>query len=220
MRPLSSWLDDAARGAAERQLRGQAGRGPAAAWGARRFSRRTAVGTAAAGVAGISVLRHVTPAFADADCVAPCLAEATRNHDGTYDQLDRDRRIAESQIQKQIDAERVRLFNARTKKQRAASQARLAQLNQQLQQQVLNEILGQLKSDQNFENNRKRCLSDSQCGDPKKYPGGSTGSSPPPGGTGGGTQSCAGGDHPCNCGGDVTFLCCLPYFTCGQCCGS
>ena len=219
MSALTSWLDDVARGATERQLRAQAGRGPVAAWGARRFSRRTAVGAAATGVVGISVLRHVTPAFADqAACLPLCLGEATRDRDGTYDQLDTDRRINEAGLRRQIAAERERLFSARTKKQRAASQARLAALNQAIQQGVLNEILGQLKSDSNFENRRKQCLSDSNCGNPKKYPDGGGGA--PPGGVGGGTQSCGTGDHPCNCGGDVSFLCCLSYFTCKECCGS
>ncbi len=214
-----TWLEGMARGAARRELRGRQADPPVAEWGARRLSRRTTIGSAATAVVAMSALRHVSPALAQGGappCQSPCLKEAARNRDGANESSARDRDIASRPLYGKLAGLEYKLRHTTSKSKRAAIQAQINSVNAGLSRLVQQEILNQLQSDRNFENNSRRCKSDGECGNPTRYPGGRQA---PPAGTEGGGLSRSPDTAPCNCGGDVTFLCCLKYFSCKECCG-
>jgi hypothetical protein len=209
-----------ARGAARRDLHrvDERARAP---WGSRRFSRRRAVVGAAGATAAVTLLRYAPPAAAAAPCQNPCLQDAANDLRKSNQFLRKFYGGEANRIEGQVSQLESKLSHTSGSKARGKIQRQIQNLqNKELQ------VLGVWQDSQSnnydaFLRDAKDCRSNSNCGNPQKYPDGYTPPPPPAG-----NQSCADPASACGelcctsgtrcCGACKT--CCIVEVTCGDCC--
>jgi hypothetical protein len=217
-----TWLEGLARGAARRDLH-RAEERVRAPWGSWRFTRRRAVAGAASATAAAGLLRFVPAAAAAPACQNPCLQDAARD-------LAKSNKFANKFFGGEVDRLAGKVSQLQSKLSHTTGSKARGKIQRQIQNLQNRELqtLGAWQDSQSgnydaFMDDAKDCRSNSNCGNPQKYPDNYTPpSTPPPSGN----QSCADPATACGelcctsgsrcCGACKT--CCIVEVTCSDCC--
>jgi hypothetical protein len=181
------------------------------------------VGGAAGFTAAAVVLRYAPAASAAPACQSPCLKDAANDFAKSNQFANKFFGGEVDRLDGKISSLQSKLSHTTGSKARGKIQRQIQNL-QNKELQVLGAWQDQRSGNyDSFFGDYKDCKSNSNCGNPQKYPDGYT--PPPPGGAGGGV-SCADpaaacGELCCSSGSrccGACKICCIDVVSCGDCC--